>query len=176
MNKELPFFKYHPNIYKQNYFETSENICKCCGNKTTMWTEWMYTAEDDVDCICVHCIHDGSASKKFNGDFVDFVEPGVEDDTKTDEILHRTPGYVSLQGERWQTCCEDYCIYLGPTDCEELNNLNISDDVIQECSEREGFNINKEDIQIDGGCFGLLNGYLFQCSHCGKYYLVVDYD
>lgn len=168
----LPHFNYNPNAYEdKNYFSTEENICKCCGKKTSLWTQWMYSAHD-IDCICVHCIADGSAAKKFDGDFIDYAEPGVSDPTKNDELMHRTPGYDSWQGEHWLTCCDDYCAFIGHVGCKELNKLNIPDDVIKECEEKNGFEIRREDISKNGS----LVGYLFQCLHCKKYHLWVDFD
>ena len=69
-NQNLPFFKYNPNAYQdKDYFSTQDNICRCCENPTNMWTEWMYCV-DEIDCVCAHCIADGSAAQKFNGEFI----------------------------------------------------------------------------------------------------------
>lgn len=172
-NVVLPQFKYNPNIYLLNdgYLNQEKiNTCKCCGRQTKAWTEWMYSRED-IDCICVNCIADGTAAHKFDGDFVDCAEH-VSDPSKKDELMHRTPGYSSWQGEHWLVCCDDYCAFLGQVGCAELDELKISDSVIQECAELVGFDIDRKDIQKTGS----LIGYLFQCLHCGQYRLWVDCD
>ena len=171
-DKNLPFFKYNPNAYQdKEYFSTQNNICKCCNKPTNMWTEWMYCV-DGVDCVCAQCIYDGSAAKKFNGEFVDFIEPGVDDADKTDELIHRTPGYLSWQGEHWLVCCADYCAFVGHVGTKELVEMGIADETIRECEEVYDFAIDREFLEKDGS----LAGYLFQCLHCGKYHLWVDCD
>ena len=84
-----------------------------------------YSAED-IDCICLSCIHDGSAAEKFGAEFVQFAEE-VSDPEKRDELFRRTPGYMSWQGENWLACCDDYCAYLGTVGIRELEELGIKD-------------------------------------------------
>lgn len=168
----LPHFKYNPNAYELEgtLYKGDGQVCQCCGKPAQYFTPWMYYAEDK-DCICVNCIADGTAAHKFDGDFIDWAEH-VDDPTKKDELMHRTPGYDSWQGEHWLACCDDYCAFIGQVGCEELDKLKISDSVIEECADAVGFSIDRKDIQKKGS----LVGYLFQCLHCGHYRLWVDCD
>ena len=88
-------------------------------------------ANDDLDCICLECIHNGKAAEKFDASFVQYAEP-VSDPQKTEELFQRTSGYMSWQGEIWLSCCDDYCEYLGPVGIEELDKLGIKDQVLND--------------------------------------------
>lgn len=116
-------FKYHPNLYTDEILVHGEGVCNCCGKTVTEYIEQVYSAED-LDCICLECIHDGSAAKKFDAEFVQYAEE-VSDLQKKDELFYRTPGYMAWQGENWLACCDDYCEYLGPVGIEELDALGI---------------------------------------------------
>lgn len=90
----------------------------------------MYTAED-VDCICLHCITDGSAAKKFNGTFIQDYDI-INNPEAVDELENRTHGYVSWQGENWLACCNDYCEFLGDVGTKELTAMEIAEEVFDE--------------------------------------------
>lgn len=104
-------FKYFPNIYEDDALIHAEGVCQCCGKNVYEYIDTLYS-KDDVDCICLQCVSDGSAAAKFHGDFIDDADP-VSDPAKRDELFHRTPGYLSWQGEYWLACCDDYCKYIG---------------------------------------------------------------
>ena len=164
-------FKYHPNIYTDEILVHGEGVCQCCGRTVSEYVESVYTSAD-VDCICLSCIHDGSAAAKFNAEFVQYAEP-VSDPQKRDELFKRTPGYMSWQGENWLACCDDYCAYLGPVGIEELEKLGIKDEVLKDYAEQVPsypLDVVNEYLRRDGD----LTGYLFRCLHCGKYRMYVD--
>ena len=164
-------FKYHPHIYTDEILVHGEGVCQCCGRTISEYVESVYTSAD-VDCICLSCIHDGSAAAKFNAEFVQYAEP-VSDPQKRDELFKRTPGYMSWQGENWLACCDDYCAYLGPVGIEELEKLGIKDEVLKDYAEQVPsypLDVVNEYLRRDGD----LTGYLFRCLHCGKYRLYVD--
>lgn len=123
-------FKYHPNIYEDDVLVHKSGICQCCGKQISEYIEHIYSAED-VDCICLQCVSDGTAAQKFDAEFVSWAEP-VSDPEKSDELFHRTPGYLGWQDENWLACCDDYCQYLGRVGIDELNDLGIKDEVLQE--------------------------------------------
>ena len=123
-------FKYHPNLYSDEILIHEEGICNCCGKKVSEYIGTAYSPED-TDCICLSCIHDGSAAEKLNAEFVQFAEE-VSDPEKRDELYKRTPGYMSWQGENWLACCDDYCAYLGTVGIRELEELGIKDDVLRD--------------------------------------------
>lgn len=168
---ERPVFRYHPNIATDEILEHGEGVCNCCGRAVTEYVGFAYCSED-LDCICLECIHDGSAAEKFGCEFVQYAEE-VSDPAKRDELFHRTPGYMSWQGENWLACCDDYCEYLGPVGMEELDELGIGDEAIDEyCATEPAYpkDVVTEYLSKEGD----LTGYLFRCLHCGKYRLYVD--
>ena len=172
--KDLPFFKYHPDPLETGSFEEGEEkICPCCGNKSKVYYSSFPYCSEDVEYICPTCISNGEAARKFDAEFVQNAEwHGENDEEKDDELFHRTPGYMSWQGEYWLSCCDDYCAYMGTVGTRELKAMDIADEVIEEYVQRGAF----EDI---GGYLvkdGPMCGYLFKCIHCGKYHLWVDGD
>ena len=172
IKRPLPLFKYNPLITdNMEYFSTEENVCDCCGEKTTLWTNNMYCREE-VNCICVHCIADGSAAEKFDGEFIDWFEAGVTDESKKDELLHRTPGYPSWQGERWMVHCEDYCQYLGEVDAEDLRKYDDLDEIIKETELLADGHVTLDELEKGGSpCC-----HMFKCLHCGKIRLDIEFD
>ena len=148
-------FKYHPNLYSDEILIHEEGVCNCCGRKVPEYIGTAYSPED-TDCICLSCIHDGSAAEKFNAEFVQFA-----------------PGYLSWQGEYWLACCDDYCAYLGTVGIRELQELGIKDEVLRDYAAQVPsypLDVVEEYLYKDGD----LCGYLFRCLHCGKYRIYVD--
>ena len=172
--KDLPFFKYHPDPLETGSFEEGEEkICPCCGNKSKVYYSSFPYCSEDVEYICPTCISNGEAARKFDAEFVQNAEwHGELDMEKNDELFHRTPGYMSWQGEYWLSCCDDYCAYMGTVGTRELKAMNIADEVIGEYIQRGAFEDIEEYLVKDGP----MCGYLFKCLHCGKYHLWVDAD
>lgn len=169
--KNLPKFKYHPNVYESGVVTFQKGVCQCCGKEVEAYVSSMYCIED-ISCLCLNCVADGTAAEKFDGEFIQDVEKRVSDDAKTDELLHRTPGYISWQGEYWLTCCDDYCQFIGDVGTKELEEMGIADEVFAEYYQKSSFDHAREYLQKAGSPAG----YLFRCSHCGKYHLWVDCD
>jgi uncharacterized protein CbrC (UPF0167 family) len=170
----LPKFKYNSNVYDDDIVFHVDGVCQCCGKEVDVFTNSMYT-QHEIQCICMNCVADGSAAKKFDGEFIHDVEKLVSDPLKTDELLHRTPGYLSWQGEYWLVCCDDYCEYLGPvvaSKLDELDAIGISDAVMEECNNRCQLHLHRSDLLLSKSP----SGYLFRCLHCGKYRLDIDFD
>ena len=164
-------FKYHPNLYEDDVLVKAAGICQCCGKPVQEYIENIYCAED-VDCVCLQCVHDGSAAKKYDASFIEDAEH-VSDPKKTKELFFRTPGYLTWQGEYWLACCDDYCQYLGRVGIAELEALGCREQVLAEYAAREHaypLDIVQESLLKNGN----MSGYLFRCSHCGKYRLWVD--
>lgn len=169
--KFLPKFKYHPNLYNNSIVTFGNGICQCCGNEIKAYVETMYCKEN-VDCICLHCIADGSATKKFDGTFIQEAEP-INNPEAIEELEKRTPGYVSWQGEHWLACCDDYCEFIGDVGTLELKEMGISEEVFDEFE--KNFNYGDiEWIKENLTSAGSVAGYLFKCKKCGKYHLYVD--
>ena len=172
--KDLPFFKYHPDPLETGSFEEGEEkICPCCGNKSKVYYSSFPYCSENVEYICPTCISNGEAARKFDAEFVQNAEwHGELDMEKNDELFHRTPGYMSWQGEYWLSCCDDYCAYMGTVGTRELKAMDIADEVIEEYVQRGAFEDIGEYLVKDGP----MCGYLFKCLHCGKYHLWVDAD
>lgn len=166
----LPKFKYYPNLYKGDMVVFKEDICQCCGKKVDAYIENMYS-EEDIECLCLECVANGEAAKKFDGDFIQAAEK-VSDPAKKDELFHRTPGYISWQGEYWLACCDDYCAYIGKVGTKELEEMGIANEVFAEYDARGKYEDVREFLVKNGS----VTGYLFKCLHCGKYHLWVDAD
>jgi len=164
-------FKYHPNIYEDDILVHENGVCQCCGKQVDEYIEHIYSSED-IECICLYCVNDGTAAKKFDAEFVADAEP-VRDPEKTDELFHRTPGYLAWQDDYWIACCDDYCQYLGRVGIAELNDMGIKDEVLEEYAQRDDA-YPLEDVEEYMYKDGDMSGYLFQCIHCRKYHLWVD--
>ena len=68
--------------------------------------------------------------------------------------------------------CGDYCAYLGHVGARELRALGVLEDVLDDPMWDDE---HKEMIQksVNGGH---LQCYLFQCLHCGKHLVWMDFD
>lgn len=97
---DLPRFKYHPDPVQSGVVKKSGAVCVSCSRARG----WIYTgpvyAKDELDRrLCPWCIADGSAAQRFDASFgdVEGLAGQVAADV-LDEVLHRTPGYVTWQG------------------------------------------------------------------------------
>ena len=54
-------FKYHPNIYEDDILVHENGVCQCCGKQVDEYIEHIYSSED-VECICLYCVNDGTAA------------------------------------------------------------------------------------------------------------------
>lgn len=172
----LPHFRYHPNPLETGAFEKSEEgvICACCGARTYVFYQTPFYTEHDVEYLCPACIATSAAAKKFDGVFQDeeCLDEGVDDPEKLDELIHRTPGYRAWQQEYWRAHCGDFCAFLGYVGAKELRELGVLEEVLENSPWSE---FQKELISkmVNGGC---VQGYLFQCLHCGTHLLWMDAD
>jgi uncharacterized protein CbrC (UPF0167 family) len=174
----FPRFKYHPRCAELGTFTKSKPghpaVCQCCGKETKYYYGVRMYCVENVDCLCPDCIASGAASEKFDGDFIQDAEGGVNDPDKTDELFKRTPGYESWQGEYWLAHCGDYCAFIGDVGARELAGMGIADEVFADYAAMDEFDIDEVKEYLEKG--GSMAGYLFRCLHCGKYRLWVDAD
>jgi uncharacterized protein CbrC (UPF0167 family) len=133
----------------------------------------MYCREE-VNVLCPQCISNGKAAEKYNGSFIQDAETIENGADKTDELFHRTPGLNSWQGEHWLAHCNDYCVFIGDVGTKELEEMGIADEVFADYETMNEFDIETVRSYLEKA--GGMAGYLFQCSHCGKYRLWVDAD
>jgi uncharacterized protein CbrC (UPF0167 family) len=122
------------------------------------------------------CIKDGSAAKKFNGEFQD---PGSCDDVEKkeylEELVTRTPGYSGWQQERWLSHCGDFCALKGYAGWKEVADLK--EDLINDLNQiKQDYDLTRKELEKFLINAGSMQGYLFQCLHCGKHRFTIDVD
>ena len=172
----LPAFRYHPNPLETGAFEESADgvVCDCCGKTTHIFYTAPFYAVEDIAYLCPECIANGEAARKYDGSFQDdfSVDDGVDDPEKLDELIHRTPGYSGWQQEYWRAHCGDYCAFWGYVGARELRALGVLEEVLDDPMwDEEQKGMIRE--SVNGGH---LQCYLFQCLHCGKHLVWMDFD
>lgn len=170
---KIPKFKYCPDVIGTNIFTVGGlETCDCCGENVDVYYEGSFYTTEDVDCLCPECISSGLAAEKFDGEFQQdiFNDENVTNEDYKDEILHRTPSYISWQGSNWPAHCDDYCEFLGDAGWDILKKIGIENDF----ENYTGFSY--EDLKEYLAPNGSICGYLFRCLKCGKYCLCADCD
>ena len=170
---KIPKFKYCPDTINTNILTVGgSEVCDCCGETVDVYYEGSFYSFKDVDCLCPECIANGAAAKKFDGEFQQeiFNDESVVDEEYRDEILHRTPSYMSWQGSYWPAHCDDYCEFLGDAGWDKLEELGVQDSF----ENFTGYDI--KELKEYLAPKGFLCGYLFRCLKCGKYCLCADCD
>lgn len=71
--------------------------------------------------------------------------------------------------------CGDYCAFVGYVGYRELKQMGIVDEILQD-SVWDMWGAKPEEVLKDLVNGGSVQGYLFQCLHCGKYLLWADCD
>ncbi|MBC8046350.1 MAG: CbrC family protein [Fimbriimonadaceae bacterium] len=166
---QIPEFKYNPNAYLLNIIEKKNITCTCCGQQREYRYEGPFYSEDEIDKICPWCIKDGSAAKKYNGEFQDSGSiEDINNEAAIDEVIHRTPGYSGMQQEVWLAHCGDLCAFIGFATAKLIKPV-LSE--LKEDIENSGYEIDDILESIDAEEYG---GYLFKCLHCGKHRLHLD--
>lgn len=175
-NKELPVFKYHPEPLKTGAFIQGDIIeCDVCKRETNIYYESPFYSIDEIEHICPWCIADGSASKKFDGEFQDIACCDEVDNHKfIDELVHRTPGYHGWQQEYWLAHCGDFCSFVGYVGWKEIVEMGIEEEIEKDYLANGDMNL--DDVKKYMKNNGSLQGYLFQCLKCGQHRLYVDCD
>ena len=97
----IPTFKYVPKPLEAKIFETGEVVvCDCCQQQVDVYYTGGIYAIEDVDYLCPTCIHSGDAAQKYDGSFQQdlLYDEQITNPLLAQEVLYRTPGYVSWQG------------------------------------------------------------------------------
>ena len=173
----LPTFKYHPDPIGTGAFKKGEpQACDCCGKETEIWYEGPFYSEEDIECLCPECIASGAAAEKFDGQFQDeySLEKKLDND-KTDELIHRTPGYLGWQQEFWLAHCDDYCAFVGYVGWKEIVEMGLEKE-IEETYDKSLIYYELEEVKKYLQNEGSMQGYLFKCLHCGKHFIYIDCD
>src|SRR5262245_47724650 len=166
----LPKFRYHPDPVATGMVVCSEVECICCGrSRGYVYIGPVYSIRRDLrDRICPWCIGDGAAAAKLGAEFsmgdLSFYAK-VKSDVR-EEVILRTPGYISWQQNLWLSHCGDACEYHGDASVEDVKN-------VAEETKRDWlatYHLNEQIWQqiADGyqpGCDAAI--YKFVCRHCG---------
>lgn len=176
MAEVLPQFKYHPDPVSTGAIKAEATTCPVCGQQRSHVYEGPFYSKAAVEGLCPWCISDGSAAKKYGGEFQDSAscEP-VDKPEYRDELLHRTPGYNGWQQEVWLSHCGDFCAYLGYADWNRLAPLadELVDDIDQA---KEDMSLEDDEEFRQALSDGSLYAYLFKCLHCGAHRVAFDLD
>lgn len=95
----------------------------------------------------------------------------------TDEVLHRTPGYMGWQGEQWLHHCGDAAAFLGPAGASDVADLPDALEALR--SEGRGHGWTPE--YIEEYIASLVTGdaqptaYLFKCLVCNVHLAYSDF-
>ena len=171
---ELPTFKYNPNPILLNVIKKKKTKCPVCNIGREYVYDGPFYSIEDVEGICPWCISDGSAAKKYEGEFQDVSNcDEVNKDEYINELVHRTPGYYGWQQEYWLSHCGDFCAIVQYVGWKEIEHLEeeLLGDITNICAE---YGITKENLKNWLTNEGDLQGYLFKCVHCNKHRLYVD--
>ncbi len=175
----LPFFRYHPDPLETGAFSWTDSAvsCDCCGKSVQVYYDGPFYSVENINYLCPECISNGKAALKYDGEFQDeySLEDGVDSEEKLDELIHRTPGYSGWQQEYWRTHCNDYCAFIGYVGYRELKHMKLVDEILEDPVLNQQYAEPEELLKtvVNGGS---VQGYLFQCLHCKKHLLWMDYD
>lgn len=185
--KELPKFKYHSDPLSTGSIVKRPVKCPVCEQDQEYAYEGPFYSTDEVEDICPWCIENGKAAEKFNGEFQDYcgiegISPDPSNPDKhpynedhIDELITRTPGYYGIQQEQWLCHCNEPCNYIGQVGWKEIEELEI--DVNEDIKiEAQKYRMTVDEFKQGLINKGFMQGYLFQCLHCGKYRLYTDID
>lgn len=169
----IPTFKYLPNPIEAKIFETDDIVeCDCCQQEVDVYYTGGIYAIEDVDYLCPSCIHSGEAARKYDGSYQqDLIhDEKITNPTLAEEVLYRTPGYVSWQGNNWVAHCSDYCAFIGYVGWSDMVELGIDD----KFDNYTGFSLEELSASLMNN--GHHQGYLFQCLECDSYVLYSDFS
>ncbi len=199
---ELPEFKYHPDPIKTGSVFESDEICNCCQKQTGYIYSGSLYCRNRPDYLCPWCIADGSAAKKYDGEFISFITSEVEvsipesvintfisnliqkikdlfKNNKSDEIyeelLKRTPGFSSFQQEEWQFHCNDACEFHGLATVGDFKKISEQE------TERLYEVTYLDSTELEGlkqGNDSIEQGHFFKfvCRHCSEIKFMMDLE
>lgn len=97
MDMKKIHFKYHPNIYEDDILVHKSGICQCCGKQINEYIEHVYSAED-VDCICLQCVSDGTVAQSVRSkqNISKYMDEGEQRESpkRIKELLYRIKGVL----------------------------------------------------------------------------------
>jgi uncharacterized protein CbrC (UPF0167 family) len=177
-----PVFRFNPHAYELGFFEEVPGVCDACGRERGLKYRGSFYSVHSVDHLCPWCISDGTAARKFDGEFSDWA--GIDgvpsradgaaavDLDEAREVSTRTPSYPTWQQEQWRSHCGRPCAFVGFVGAGDLADLSpdpvFADDV------NGGIGWDADVLHSHLEREGDLSGYLFRCLTCGAHRLHVD--
>ncbi|WP_425117356.1 CbrC family protein [Anaeromassilibacillus sp. SJQ-1] len=173
----LPAFRYHPDPLDTGAFKQSEEgvVCYCCGKTTHIFYTSPFFSVEEIAYLCPVCIASGEAARKYGGSFQDdySVDDGV-DESGRNWMSSSTAPPATPAGSRntGAPTAASYCAFLGYVGARELRALGVLEEVLNDPMWDDE---QKKMIQesVNGGH---LQCYLFQCLHCGRHLVWMDFD
>jgi uncharacterized protein len=177
MNEPLPHFRYHPDPVASGSVVARQVRCACCRQQRRfIYVGPVYATQDFTEKICPWCIASGAAARDLKAEFSDAESLASQDVPAEviEEVVARTPGYVSWQGSEWLAHCKDACAFLGDAAVEDVRSAaesTVSDWCATNRQDRQGWLAATQDY-VPGGQPAF---YKFQCLHCNKVRLGWDF-
>lgn len=171
---KLPDFKYHPDPIRTQSIVKYAGVCSCCGENRGFECSAGIYSEYDVASICPWCVSDGSAAKKFSGEFNDThhlecCAPALV----IDEVARRTPGFTAWQQPYWVGHCGDACAFMGEATAAELDG--VSGVAVDELLKDNGLELGMwEDIKRNYDTSST-TVFRFDCIHCDQKIYTIDF-
>lgn len=130
LGAELPIFKYYTDPLGNKSIVEEAGHCDCCEMvRDYMYDGPIYTRYGSPK-VCPWCVDNGRAAEMWNATFQDRMVTGGTSAQETlspkiyDEVMKRTPGYSSWQGNDWLFSNNDAMIFLGDAIGKELLKEN----------------------------------------------------
>lgn len=168
--RTLPEFRYYADPFESGVMSASSEVCECCDKATGYIYSGSFYAVGDESRFCPWCIADGSAARKFKGQFNDAISVGLGEvelpDAVVTEVSKRTP---SFQQEQWWAHCNDAGRFLG--EIEHVDRVLLASDAALEFRQTI-----RSQLSPHADWQWLLNTpsrkrhmavYVFHCLHCG---------
>lgn len=171
---ELPKFKYHLNPIKSGVIAKEKTLCPVCKELKDYRYECKPYGNIDLEGVCPWCIANGRAAEDYDVEFNDYYGYSNEvNEAQIEELIRRTPTYISWQTEHWMTHCHDFCAFVEYVGWGEIEYLydELKEDINEVCEEMQ---ISLEEFKMSLFNNGDFQGYLFSCVHCGKHRLHID--
>jgi uncharacterized protein len=172
----LPVFRYNPDALALGIIKKQQTNCPSCGKIRAYVYDGPFYTTQNIEGLCPWCIKDGSAAKKYHGEFQDSAScEEVKNGAALEELLHHTPGYSGWQQEIWLSHCGDFCAFKGFVDWAQIKDFEneLSADLDSFCKD---YSMSRQEFKqalTDNAGF---QAYLFQCLKCKKHRLTADCD
>lgn len=174
---QIPTFTYHPDALATEAIQAMDpHHCLVCKKlKIYFYMGALYTEEDEVGTgdICADCIADGKAHRHYTAEFNTIAQSDVTADipkTVIEEILYRTPGFISWQEINWQFHCHDATLFLGSLGKAEIEERypEAKPFVLAHLCDIMSID-NAQSVYDVLSSEGDPSIFLFKCRHCDTY-------